>query len=74
MKRTKKITMEEYGSNESFNKKQDIQDLVNRESTQKWGISTHNSVNLPKYKKCDGIKANAGWYNFLKSSIYQLRP
>lgn len=72
--KTKKLSNKEYNSPYFLSsRKQDIQDLVQKEANNNWAKLPIDS-SLPKYKKCDGIKYTAGWINFIKTVIIELKP
>jgi hypothetical protein len=52
-----------------FDLKQVIQDYATKEADEKWA-HTKDKPNFPIYKKCENIKNNLGWRNFLR----QLKP
>ena len=60
-------------NSKDFNLKQIIQDRANLESWYEWG-QKDDKIELPKYKKCDTIKANASWYNLIRDVLCQLKP
>jgi len=47
--------------------------IVQRESLAEW--AERNEIpKTPEIKKCDTIKNNAGYYNFIRSVLNELRP
>ena len=69
MKRTKKLTIEEYGSSKVFNKKQEILNLVRKEDLDRWA-KTENTALLYKAKPIKLMPLTAG----MKNLILQLLP
>lgn len=51
----------------------EIMKRVQKEADEIWA-KTSDTVSVPPYKKCENIKATAGWYNFISEVMRDLRP
>ena len=68
MKRTKKISIQDYGSPFYFNKRSDIMNLVNKEALLSWSKSENPP--LPKFNlRVERLKLTAGVFNMCRQFL-----